>query len=140
LIGGGIHDEDELIEIPHEVFDGLSTTLADEDVYTGDAWALDRELAAHDCVITQSVTLASEAALLGTPTLLISKAQRGFLDRLESEGYPLFRWKSFCQGDEWKDLQAQFLTGIHLTEMLEPEAWPNARKQLAEFLRIELID
>ena len=140
LIGGGIHDDDELIEIPHEVFDGLSTTLADEDAYTDDAWALDRELAAHDCVITQSVTLASEAALLGTPTLLISKAQRGFLDRLESEGYPLFRWKSSCEGDEWKDLQAQFLTGIHLTEMLEPEAWPNAQKQLAEFLQIKLID
>ena len=140
LIGGGIHDDEELIEIPDEVFDGLSITLADEDAYTGDAWALDRELAAHDCVITQSVTLASEAALLGTPTLLISKAQRGFLDRLESEGHPLFRWNSTCEGDEWKDLQAQFLTGIHLTEMLEPEAWPNTRNDLATLLGMELID
>ncbi len=118
----------------------MSPTLADADVYTGDAWALDRELAAHDCVITQSVTLASEAALLGTPTLLISKAQRGFLDRLESEGHPLFRWNSNCEGDEWKDLQAQFLTGIHLTEMLEPEAWPNTRNDLATLLGMELID
>ena len=64
LQGGGIHDEKELLEIPEEAYDGLSVTLADEGSYSGDAWALDRELAAHDCVITQSVTLASEAALL----------------------------------------------------------------------------
>ena len=37
-------------------------TNADENGYEGEAWALDRELAAHDGVITQSVTLASEAA------------------------------------------------------------------------------
>lgn len=140
LRGGGIHDDEELLEIPEEVFDGLSVTLADEDEYSGDAWALDRELAAHDCVITQSVTLASEAALLGTPTLLISKAERGFLDRLEAEGYPLFRWRKTCQGDEWKNLQAQFLTGIHLTEALEPEAWPNIRQELADIFRMKLID
>ncbi len=140
LKGGGIHDDEELVEIPEEVFDGLSVTLADEDDYSGDAWALDRELAAHDCVITQSVTLASEAALLGTPTLLISKAERGFLDRLEAEGYPLFRWRKTCQGDEWKNLQAQFLTGIHLTEALEPEAWPNIRQELADVFRMKLID
>ena len=140
LVGGGIHDDEELLEIPQEVFDGLSTTLADEDTYSGDAWALDQELAAHDCVITQSVTLASEAALLGTPTLLISKAERGFLDRLESEGYPLFRWNKPCQGDEWKNLQAQFLTGIHLTEALEPEAWPNIRQELEDVFAMKLID
>ena len=140
LRGGGIHDDEELLEIPEKVFDGLSVTMADEDEYSGDAWALDRELAAHDCVITQSVTLASEAALLGTPTLLISKAERGFLDRLEAEGYPLFRWKKTCQGDEWKNLQAQFITGIHLTEELEPEAWPNIRQELADVFRMKLID
>lgn len=140
LLGGGIHDDGEILEIPDEVFDGLLVTFADEDTYDGDAWSLDRELAAHDCVITQSVTLASEAALLGTPTLLISKAQRGFLDRLESEGYPLFRWNQRCEGDEWKNLQAQFLTGIHLTEALEPADWPNTRQEVADLFRIKLID
>lgn len=140
LLGGGVHDDDEILEIPEEVFDGLSVTIADENTYDGDAWSLDQELAAHDCIITQSVTLASESALLGTPTLLISKAQRGFLDRLESEGYPLFRWNQSCEGDEWKNLQAQFLTGIHLTEALKPAAWPNTRQELAKLLRIELID
>ena len=43
-----------------------------------------------DGVITQSVTLASEAVLLGLPTLLVSQACRGFLDRLVNDGYPLF--------------------------------------------------
>ena len=140
LKGDGIHDEDEIIDFPNEVLDGLLITSADENEFTGDAWSLDREIAAHDGVITQSVTLASEAVLLGTPTLLVSKAERGFLDRLQSDGHPLFRWKKQCEGDEWKNLQAQFLTGIHLTEALEPEEWPNSRRQLAKLLGSELID
>ena len=140
LQGGGVHDDDEIISIPEEVFEGLLITSADENEYFGDAWALDRELAAHDAVITQSVTVASEAVLLGTPTLLVSAAERGFLDRLESDGHPLFRWKAECIGDEWKNMQAQFLTGIHLTEALEPEEWPNTRNELANVLGCELID
>ena len=93
LVGGGIHDGDEIVALPEDALDGVATTVADENAYDGDAWGLDRELAAHDGVITQSVTLASEAALLGTPVLLISAAERGFLDRLEQEGAPLFRWR-----------------------------------------------
>ena len=31
-----------------------------------------------------------------------------------------------------KTLQAQFLTGIHLTEALERGKWPNSRRQLAK--------
>jgi hypothetical protein len=135
-----VHDSDELLAFPDDMLDGLQVTSADEERYTGDVWSLDRQLAAHDAVITQSVTLASEAALLGTPTLLLSRAERGFLERLESEGHPLFRWKKACEGDEWKNLHAQFLTGIHLTDALEPEEWPNTRQQLAELLKAELID
>ncbi len=140
LLGNGVHDSDELLAFPDDMLDGLQVTSADEERYTGDVWSLDRQLAAHDAVITQSVTLASEAALLGTPTLLLSRAERGFLERLESEGHPLFRWKKACEGDEWKNLHAQFLTGIHLTDALEPEEWPNTRQQLAELLKAELID
>ena len=140
LRGGGIHDDEEIIEIPSETFDGLMITNADEDRYQGKAWLLDREAGGHDGVITQSVTLASEAALMGTPTLLISRAKRGFLNRLEQDGYPLFRWQKECQGDDWKNLQAQFLAGIHLTDAIETEAWPNAKQQLAEFFSMELID
>ena len=140
LKGGGIHDDDELIEISEEAFEGLIITNADEDQYQGQAWLLDREAGAHDGVITQSVTFASEAALMGTPTLLISRAERGFLNRLEQDGYPVFRWQKECHGDDWKNIQAQFLAGLHLTDAIDTEAWPNARKQLADWLSIELID
>lgn len=139
LKAGGIHDEDEILEIPKSVFEGLIISPADEDKYQGKAWLLDREAGAHDGVITQSVTFASEAVLMGTPTLLISKAQRGFLDRLEKEGYPLFRWQGACQGNEWLNLQAQFLAGLHLTDAIDTEAWPNARQELADWLCYELI-
>ena len=111
------------------------TTAADENEYEGDPWALDRELAAHDGVITQSVTLASEAVLLGTPTLLISQAQRGFLDRLEREGAPLFRWKGPTDEVSWSSIQAQFLAGLHLTDALEPAEWPGAKEQLGQWLK-----
>ena len=48
----------------------------------------------RDGVISQSVTVASEAVLMGVPTLLVSDAERGFLDRLEADGYPLFRLRT----------------------------------------------
>tara|TARA_B100000767_G_scaffold56209_1_gene51748 strand:- start:3842 stop:4795 length:954 start_codon:yes stop_codon:yes gene_type:complete len=140
LKGGGIHDDEEIIEIPKSVFDGLLISHADEDEYDGKAWLLDREAGAHDGVITQSVTFASEAALMGTPTLLVSQAKRGFLKRLENEGYPLFHWQQECEGDEWKNIQAQFLAGLHLTDAIDTAVWPNARKQLADWLFVELID
>jgi hypothetical protein len=140
LLGNGAHDGDEVIPIPEATWDGLLVTKADEQEYQGNPWALVQELSAHDGVITQSVTMASEAALLGVPTLLVSAAQRGFLTRLEDEGYPLFRWTEACEGEAWHSLHAQFLTGLHLTEALEPAAWPDARAQLAQWLDMALID
>jgi len=140
LQGDGIHDDSEVIDMPEEVWDGLIPTFADESKYDGDAWQLTQQLAAHDCVITNSVTLASEASLLGTPTLLISKAQRGFLSRLEEDGYPIFVWSDACSGEKFEEKLTQFLCGIHLTDALEPEQWPNTKQQLAEILKMELID
>ena len=134
LVGGGIHDGDEIVALPEDALDGVATTVADENAYDGDAWGLDRELAAHDGVITQSVTLASEAALLGTPVLLISAAERGFLDRLEQEGAPLFRWRGSEDETEWGAVHAQFLAGLHLTDALEPATWPDAKGELANHL------
>ena len=134
LVGGGIHDGDEIVALPEDALDGVATTVADENAYDGDAWGLDRELAAHDGVITQSVTLASEAALLGTPVLLISAAERGFLDRLEQEGAPLFRWRGPEDETEWGAVHAQFLAGLHLTDALEPATWPDAKGELANHL------
>ena len=134
LVGGGVHDADEIVALPEDALDGIVTTLADENAYEGDAWALDRELATHDGVITQSVTLASEAALLGTPTLLLSAAQRGFLDRLEADGAPLFRWRGEGDEEHWGSVHARFLAGLHLTDALEPADWPDAKSQLHSFL------
>ena len=134
LVGGGIHDGDEIVALPEDALDGVATTVADENAYDGGAWGLDRELAAHDGVITQSVTLASEAALLGTPVLLISAAERGFLDRLEQEGAPLFRWRGPEDETEWGAVHAQFLAGLHLTDALEPADWPNAKGELENHL------
>ena len=134
LVGGGVHDDGEIVALPVDALDGVVTTLVDENAYAGDAWALDRELATHDGVITQSVTLASEAALLGTPTLLISAAQRGFLDRLEADGAPLFRWRGEGDEEAWDSVHARFLAGLHLTDALEPAAWPDAKSQVDAWL------
>lgn len=134
LKGGGVHDGDELVPLPDDALDGLVTTVVDENDVQGNPWRLDRELAAHDGVITQSVTLASEAVLLGTPTLLVSKAERGFLDRLEAEGAPLFRWRGPQDEVAWESVHAQFLAGLHLTDALEPMEWPDARQQLMAWL------
>ena len=134
LVGGGVHDDGEIVALPDDALDGVVTTLVDENAYEGDAWALDRELATHDGVITQSVTLASEAALLGTPTLLISAAQRGFLDRLEADGAPLFRWRGEGDEEPWDSVHARFLAGLHLTDALEPASWPDAKSQLSAWL------
>ena len=75
-----------------------------------------------------------------TPTLLVTKAKRGFLDRLQNDGYPLFVWREQCEGDGWQNMLAQFLAGMHLTDAIETEEWPDARDQLAEFLSMKLID
>ena len=77
---------------------------------------------------------------MGTPTLLVSRAKRGFLQRLKDEGYPLFHWQQDCEGDEWKNIQAQFLAGLRLTDAIETASWPDARAQLADWLSVELID
>jgi hypothetical protein len=78
--------------------------------------------------------LASEAALLGTPVLLVSAAQRGFLNRLEEEGAPLFRWRGSEDGRAFEEVQAQFLAGLHLTDALEATQWPDAKGQLEGWL------
>ena len=137
LDGDGVHDAGEILEIPESILEGIEQTRADEGKYAGDAWEFASMMSMHDGVISQSVTVASEAVLMGVPTLLVSKAERGFLDRLESDGFPLFRLRS-DEGVE--EIHAQFLAGLHLTEALDLPDWPNARQQFAEFIGSELID
>jgi hypothetical protein len=74
---------------------------------------------------------------MGIPTLLVSDAKRGFLNRLESDGYPLFRLTSESNVEE---IQAQFLAGLFLTDALDLPEWPDAQQQFADFIGSELID
>ena len=137
LDGDGVHDAGEILEIPESILEGIEQTRADEGKYAGDAWEFASTISMHDGVISQSVTVASEAVLMGVPTLLVSNAERGFLDRLESDGFPLFRLRS---NEDIEEIHAQFLAGLHLTEALDLPDWPNARQQFAEFIGSELID
>ena len=137
MIGDGVHDAGEVLSIPDSLLDGVELTVADEGNYGGDAWEFPSMLSMHDGVISQSVTVASEAVLMGVPTLLVSNAERGFLNRLEVDGYPLFRLRS---GDDVDEVHAQFLAGLHLTEALELPQWANVRQQFADIIGSELID
>ena len=130
LIGNGIHDTGEVLEIPDNWLDGLELTNADENRVEGNPWELINTVSKMNGVITQSVTLASEAVLLGVPTLLVSKARRGFLDRLVSDGYPLFIAR---EHDEV--ILASWLAGLHLTdELVEPE-WPDTKSDFIDFIK-----
>ena len=137
LDGDGVHDAGEILEIPESILEGIEQTRADEGKYAGDAWEFASMMSMHDGVISQSVTVASEAVLMGVPTLLVSNAERGFLDRLESDGFPLVRLRS---NEDIEEIHAQFLAGLHLTEALDLPDWPNARQQFAGFIGSELID
>jgi predicted glycosyltransferase len=81
-------------------------------------------------VITQSVTMASEAVILGVPTLLVTKAKRGFLDRLQEDGYPLFIAR---EHDE--SILAAWLAGLHLLDALEIPNWPNTKSEMLDLLK-----
>ena len=130
LQGDGIHDSEEILSIPEDWLDGLELSYADENQVEGNPWDLTSNMSGMNAVITQSVTLASEAVLLGLPTLLVSKARRGFLDRLEDDGYPLFIAK---EHDE--SVLAAWLAGIHLTDALEEPDWPNAKSEILEIIK-----
>ena len=130
LQGDGIHDSDEILSIPEDWLDGIDLSYADENQVDGNPWDLTTIMSGMDGVITQSVTLASEAVLLGLPTLLVSKARRGFLDRLVNDGYPLF---IATEHDE--SILAAWLAGIHLTDALDEPDWPNTRLEILELLK-----
>ena len=130
LQGDGIHDSEEILSIPEDWLDGLELSYSDENQVEGNPWDLTSNMSGMNAVITQSVTLASEAVLLGLPTLLVSKARRGFLDRLENDGYPLFIAK---EHDE--SVLAAWLAGIHLTEALEEPDWPNTKSEILEIIK-----
>ncbi|MFL2962176.1 MAG: hypothetical protein ACJZ2K_04270 [Candidatus Poseidoniaceae archaeon] len=130
LVGDGIHDEDEILHIPDSWLEGLAIHRADENKVEGNPWDLDRMISGMNGVITQSVTMASEAVILGVPTLLVTKAKRGFLERLQEDGYPLFVAR---EHDE--SILAAWLAGLHLLDALEIPDWPNTKSEMLDLLK-----
>ena len=130
LLGDGIHDGDEILRIPNDWLEGLDLSYADENEITDNPWDLITKISQMDGVMTQSVTLASEAVLLGVPTLLVSKARRGFLNRLVEEGYPLFIAKEIDES-----ILAAWLAGLHLTDALEEPNWPDTKSELIHLIK-----
>ena len=104
--------------------------FANENEVEGNPWELDLMIAQMNGVITQSVTLASEAVILGLPTLLVSKAKRGFLDRLQEDGYPLFIARDYDES-----VLAAWLAGIHLLETLDIPNWPNTKSEILDLIK-----
>ena len=130
LQGDGIHDGEEILSIPDDWLDGLDLLTADENQVEGNPWELTTNISQMDGVITQSVTLASESVLLGVPTLLVSQAKRGFIDRLVDDGYPLF-----VTSEHDESILAAWLAGIHLTDALEEPDWPNTRSEIIDLIK-----
>ena len=94
LSGGGIHDTPEIVNYDqairkmevHFVENKESAAATD-----GSAWEFPVQATLFDGVLTGSTTLAAEAVVQGVPTLLISKAKRGFLTYLADQPH-FFHW------------------------------------------------
>lgn len=132
LVGDGVHDSDEILSIPEDWLKGLHITDASENQYEGNPWMLDEVISKSDGVITQSVTLASEAAILGVPTLLVSKAKRGFLQKLQDDGYPIFITENASES-----VYASWLAGLHLLDELDSIEWPDVKSEILEIIRLQ---
>ena len=92
LRGDGNHDRDEMVSITQLMERSPSFIVWDEDIPLDEPWqgpGLSQDVRA---VISQSVTVAIEAALVGRPVLLASRAKRGVIDGLIERGAPILRW------------------------------------------------
>ena len=95
ITGDGVHDGAEVVNYQpaiskmqvHFVENKESAAAMD-----GSAWEIPVQATLFDGVITGSTTLAAEAVVQGVPTLLISKAERGFLTYLSDQSH-FFHWK-----------------------------------------------
>jgi len=95
ITGDGAHDGAEIVNYEpairkmqvHFVENKESAAAMD-----GSAWEFPVQATLFDGVITGSTTLAAEAVVQGVPTLLISKAKRGFLTYLSNQSH-FFHWK-----------------------------------------------
>ena len=95
LKGGGTHDKKEILSIENAL-DLIDEDIDyfNEDMKHENPWDLCNLISNYSAVITQSTTFASEASIQKIPTLLISKAKRGFISELLSRNAPLIQCKS----------------------------------------------
>lgn len=101
LEGGGNHDKKEILSMDNllDLID-IEIDYFNENVEHKNPWELCNIISNYSAVITQSTTFAAEALVQNIPTLLISKAERGFLSELNSRNAPLIQCKSM---EELKD-------------------------------------
>jgi len=130
IIGDGIHDSNEILQIKDSLIStNFNFEFRDEITPEKANWNLPSELRNYDGVITQSVTLASESAIQGVPTLLISRAKRGFLKYLNSKYANFYRMNDSEEniGEMWFNLLTENIP-TNPTEYI----WPDTRKRWIE--------
>lgn len=95
LKGGGSHDNQEILPIENALkLINEDIDYFNEDVEHKNPWEFCSIISNYSAVITQSTTFAAEASIQKIPTLLISKAKRGFISELISRGSPLIQCTS----------------------------------------------
>ena len=129
LKGDGNHDSDEMVSVESFVENISPSIIWDEDTALDDPWCGPTLALDAIGVISQSVTVAIEAVLLGRPVLLVSRAQRGVIDGLIARGAPLLRWTS----------ENDILVFEHWTECLENSPnWsdPQGADVIADWMKL----
>ena len=113
LQGGGVHDKDELVSAEPLISDlGMEVTTVAENQVIDDPWSL------------------------GVPTLLVSKAQRGFLDQHLGGGL-LFRIDSTVKGPALNNEVAAWREAVQMRRRGDGLAvgWSDCYNELQQILR-----
>jgi hypothetical protein len=132
LVGGGGHDKGELVSAINLIPDlGMKVKTVLENQPINDPWGLPSLLPDFDGVLSESVTVAHEAVCQGVPTLLVSKAQRGFLDPFLGGGL-LFQIESTVKGPALNNEVAAWREAVvaRMQGGAMPVAWSDVRNQL----------
>ncbi len=137
LKGGGVHDKDELVSAEPLISDlGMEVTTVAENQSINDPWGLPQAISEYHGVLSESVTLAHEAVSLGVPTLLVSKAQRGFLDQHLGGGL-LFRIDSTVKGPVLNNEVAAWREAVQMRRRGDGLAvgWSDCYNELKQILQ-----
>mgnify|MGYP003983493625 CR=1 FL=1 len=137
LVGGGVHDKDEMVAAASLIPDlGMRVTTVAENHPINSPWGLPMAISEYDGVLSESVTLALESVLSGVPTLLVSKAQRGFLDPHLGGGL-LFRIESTIKGPALNNEVAAWREAVQMRRRGDGLAtgWSDCYNELKQILR-----